>query len=47
MEHAKLLLTEQRLTVGEVSQIIGYKNQRHFSAAFKRTFGILPSHVRK
>lgn len=43
MEQAKHLLTEQRMNVGEVSQLVGYKNQRHFSAAFKKKFGIIPS----
>lgn len=47
MEQAKLLLTEQDMTIGEVSYHIGYKNQRHFSAAFKRKFGILPSQYKK
>jgi len=47
MDQAKRLLTEQGMNVGEVSQFIGYKNQRHFSAAFKRKYGILPSHLKK
>lgn len=47
MEQAKLLLTEQDMTIGEVSHLVGYKNQRHFSAAFKRKFGVLPSHYKK
>ncbi|WP_068597176.1 helix-turn-helix transcriptional regulator [Vaginella massiliensis] len=47
MNQAKQLLTEEDMNVGEVSQLIGYKNQRHFSAAFKRKFGILPSQLKK
>jgi AraC-like DNA-binding protein len=47
MEQAKLMLTEQRMNVGEVSCHVGYKNQRHFSAAFKRKYGILPSELKK
>ena len=47
MEQAKLLLTEQGMNVGEVSHYIGYKNQRHFSAAFKKKFGVLPSQYKK
>lgn len=47
MEQAKQLLTEQNMTVSEVSRQIGYKNPRHFSAAFKRQFGILPSQFKK
>lgn len=30
----------------EVADSIGYKNPRHFSAAFKKKFGMLPSRVR-
>lgn len=47
MEQAKLLLTEQDMNVGEVSLQIGYKNQRHFSTAFKRKYGVLPSQLKK
>ncbi|MDR7129566.1 AraC-like DNA-binding protein [Algoriphagus sp. 4150] len=47
MDQAKQLLMGENMNVGEVSQRIGYKNQRHFSAAFKRKFGILPSHFKK
>ncbi|MDQ1096898.1 MULTISPECIES: helix-turn-helix domain-containing protein [Chryseobacterium] len=47
MEQAKHMLTDQDLNVGEVSQLMGYKNQRHFSAAFKRKYGVAPSHLRK
>ncbi|PVH26944.1 helix-turn-helix transcriptional regulator [Sphingobacterium corticibacter] len=47
MEQAKKLLTEQDFNVGEVSTIIGYKNQRHFSTAFKKKFGVLPNEMKK
>ncbi len=47
MEQAKQLLTEQNMNVGEVSLQIGYKNQRHFSAAFKKKYGFLPSQLKK
>lgn len=47
MDQAKLWLTEEGMNVGEVSHLIGYKNQRHFSAAFKRKFGIIPSVLKK
>jgi len=46
MEQAKVMLTEQQMSVGEVSCHTGYKNQRHFSAAFKRKYGILPSQLK-
>jgi len=47
MEHAKQLLAEQALTVSEVSERIGYKNQRHFSTAFKKKYGFSPSETVK
>lgn len=47
MEQAKIMLTEQQMSVGEVSCHTGYKNQRHFSAAFKRKYGILPSQLKR
>ncbi len=43
MEQAKQLLLEHDMTVGEVSEQIGYKSQRHFSTAFKRKYGVVPS----
>lgn len=47
MEEAKQLLMQKKMNVGEVSHHIGYKNQRHFSAAFKKKFGVLPSQYKK
>ena len=45
MEQAKQMLTGQDMSIGEVAHISGYKNPRHFSAAFKRKFGVLPSRI--
>jgi AraC-like DNA-binding protein len=42
MEKAKCLLRERHLTVAEVAVMVGYSNQSHFTAAFKRQFGITP-----
>lgn len=47
MEQARKMLTEQEMNVSEVSDSIGYKNPRHFSAAFKRKYGIVPSQLKK
>lgn len=47
MQQARVMLTEHAMNVGEVSDNIGYKNQRHFSAAFKRKYGILPSQLKR
>ncbi|NIF06219.1 helix-turn-helix transcriptional regulator [Chryseobacterium sp. Tr-659] len=45
MDQARKLLLESDLNISEISDIIGYKNARHFSAAFKRKFNILPSKI--
>jgi AraC-like DNA-binding protein len=46
MEMAKHLLIEENKQVSEVAEEIGYKNPHHFTAAFKRTFGVLPSELK-
>jgi len=46
MEHARQLLREQKLRVVEVARTVGYKNPNHFSTAFKRRYGYIPSEVR-
>jgi len=46
MEHARHLLSERNLMVVEVARTVGYKNPNHFSTAFKRRFGYIPSAVR-
>lgn len=45
MEQARKLLLDSDLNITEISDIIGYKNPRHFSAAFKRKYNILPSKI--
>ncbi|ULT23854.1 helix-turn-helix transcriptional regulator [Sphingobacterium sp. E70] len=47
MEHAKKLILDKNMTIGEVSDAIGYKNQRHFSDAFRRKFGFPPSKLKR
>jgi len=46
MEQAKKMLLEQDLTIGEVSDLVGYKNPQHFTTAFKRKFGYTPSKLK-
>nr|WP_315032511.1 AraC family transcriptional regulator [uncultured Chryseobacterium sp.] len=46
MEEAKKMLLEGHLNINEISEIIGYKNPRHFSAAFKRKYNLIPSKIR-
>lgn len=47
MERSKSLILEGKLTISEITFMIGYKNPAHFSAAFKRKFGYLPSDLRR
>lgn len=46
MGEAKQMLIEQNRSVTEVAHAIGYKNQRHFSTAFKKKYGISPSRIK-
>jgi len=45
METAKELLTNQTGTISEIGHQLGYSNTAHFSAQFKKHFGISPSQV--
>jgi len=45
LETAKSMLFDDGLSVQEVSQKIGYKNPQHFTTAFKKRFGIVPSKI--
>jgi len=47
MEKAQKLLAETNTSVKEVSEAIGYMNPQHFTAAFKKNFGLTPSRFRK
>jgi AraC family transcriptional regulator, transcriptional activator of the genes for pyochelin and ferripyochelin receptors len=43
MEQAKTLLLEQRLSVSQVAQAVGYASRSAFIAAFRKQFGANPS----
>ncbi|MGV2830213.1 helix-turn-helix transcriptional regulator [Myxosarcina sp. GI1(2024)] len=43
MMQAKLLLREKKLSVAEVSNLVGYSHLGYFAKVFKRQFGITPS----
>ena len=43
MLYARKLLLDNRMLVNEVSGRVGYKNPNHFSTAFKRRFGVVPT----
>ncbi|WP_177181060.1 helix-turn-helix transcriptional regulator [Parapedobacter koreensis] len=45
MERAKALLTDENLKVALVAQEVGYKYASHFSAAFRKYFGYLPTKI--
>ena len=45
MKQAQLLL--QRYNVTETAMILGYSNVSHFSSAFRKQFGMLPSNARQ
>ncbi|WP_343307465.1 AraC family transcriptional regulator [Chitinophaga niabensis] len=47
MQQAKRMLLEEKKYVGEVAIEVGYKNPHHFTAAFKKRFGFLPSGLRE
>lgn len=47
MEEAHRLLMAQTHTINQIADLIGYKNANHFSTAFKRYFGYIPSELRR
>ncbi|MCD7715883.1 MAG: response regulator [Lachnospiraceae bacterium] len=47
MEEAKRLLAQTQLRVVEISQKVGYENEKHFMKTFKSVYGISPSEFRK
>jgi len=46
MKLGKRLLLEGRTSIADVATEVGYKNATHFTAAFKRYFGYLPSDLK-
>lgn len=46
MEYATHLLQDKQQRVAEVARTLGYKNPNHFSTAFKRVFGVVPTDLR-
>jgi len=47
MDEARKMLQDNGMSVSEVSDAVGYKNPQHFTTAFKRKFGIVPSHLKR
>jgi len=46
MEAAKSMISQNGTTIAEASYKVGYANPQHFTAAFKRTMGYLPSELK-
>lgn len=46
MEEAELLLRDSDYTLGEISSYLGYANQSHFIAVFRRLYGMTPMQYR-
>jgi AraC-like DNA-binding protein len=46
MNYSRHLLLDLDLTVAEVSDMLGYSHQNHFSIAFKKYFGFPPSELK-
>jgi len=46
MEQARLMLKEEDISIAEVASKLNYKYATHFSVAFKKYFGYLPSTVK-
>lgn len=47
MREAKKLLAETDMKIIEISQMVGYDNEKHFMKIFKATCGVSPSEYRK
>ncbi|MGJ8733534.1 MAG: helix-turn-helix domain-containing protein [Cellulophaga sp.] len=47
MDKARQLIQEEGMSIAEVSYEVGYSNPQHFTAAFKKTIGYLPSKLIK
>lgn len=47
MEQARETILQRKYnTISEVSALVGYKNPQHFTTAFKKKFGIVPSDLK-
>ena len=47
LEHARNALTSSRRSIAEVALEAGFYDQSHFTAAFRRQFGITPAELRR
>ena len=47
IERAKIHLKDDGLSIAEVSRLIGFRTQEHFTKVFRRVVGLTPSEFRK
>jgi AraC family transcriptional regulator len=47
IERAKVLLTVPQLTIAEVAYQVGFANQSHFTAQFRKAIGLTPKQFRE
>ncbi|HAS40559.1 MAG TPA: AraC family transcriptional regulator [Microscillaceae bacterium] len=47
MEAAKQMLLDESLSIRQVAEKTGYKNQQHFTVAFKKKYGITPGKLKQ
>ena len=47
MHRARYLLLGEGMSVSEAAHEVGYKNPQHFTAAFKKHYGIVPSELKR
>ena len=46
MSAARLLLSDDSLSLSEISERLGFSSQEYFSSSFKKFYGISPSHFK-
>ena len=46
MQEAKKMITEEGASIAQAAYEVGYANPQHFTAAFKRTMGYVPSQLK-
>ena len=47
IERAKIHLKDDGLSIAEVSRLVGFRTQEHFTKVFRRVVGVTPSEFRK
>jgi AraC-like DNA-binding protein len=46
LKQAELLLREERVPVADIAFTSGFNSIEHFSAAFRKRYGVSPAHFR-